>query len=134
MTVKTNYDKKTTLVKGYYPDTINYSSIPNPYIEISDEEHQAALGKQMCVIDGILQEYVIPDNVLLEQGKISKTIQCQTYLNQTDWYITRMIDPSSSIIVPENILINRANARAWQENINACTSLEELNAININFS
>jgi len=70
----------------------------------------------------------------LQEIKLEKITQCKFYLNETDWYITRMIDPSSLIIVPENILINRANARAWQENINACTSLEELNAININFS
>jgi len=73
-------------------------------------------------------------NVKLEESQKDKINQCLDYLLSTDWYITRMIDPSSSIIVPENILINRANARAWQENIDACTSLEELNAININFS
>jgi len=80
MTVKVNYDTETTLVKGYYPDAINYALIPKPYIEISDEEHQETLGKQMCVINGVFQEYITPDNVLLEQAKIEKIAQCQLYL------------------------------------------------------
>ena len=49
--IKVNYDTETTLVKGFYPDFISYTSIPEPYIEVSDDEHQAGLGKQMCFID-----------------------------------------------------------------------------------
>lgn len=72
MTVKVNYDKETTLVKGYYPDIVNYASIPKPYIEITEGQHEIALGKQMCVVDGIFQEYIIPNNILLEQLKKEK--------------------------------------------------------------
>jgi esterase/lipase superfamily enzyme len=70
--IKVNYDIETTLVKGYYPDIINYASIPDPYIAITEEQHQIALGKQMCVVDGIFQEYIIPNNILLEQLKKEK--------------------------------------------------------------
>jgi len=132
--IKVNYDTQTTLVKGYYPDFIQYNSIPEPYIEITEEQHQEALGKQMCVIDEVFQEYITPDSILLEQIKQDKIFQCQSYLNQTDWYIIRMSDPSNTTVVPENILINRANARSWQENIKNCETLEELNNININFN
>ena len=66
-----------------------------------------------------------------KQVKINK---CKAYLNDTDWYIIRMLDPSNSSIVADNILINRANARAFQKDINNVTTLEELNNININFS
>lgn len=71
------------------------------------------------------------DNVELNEKKLTKISQCKTYLNQTDWYIIRMSDPSNSSIVPENILINRANARTWQNDIDNCETLEALNAINI---
>jgi hypothetical protein len=132
--IKINYDIETTLVKGYYPDSINYASIPEPYIEITEGQHEIALGKQMCVVDGIFQEYIIPNNILLEQQKIIKINICLNYLKNTDWYITRMSDPSSTTIIPENILVNRANARIWQNDIEQSQTLEELNAININFS
>lgn len=141
--IKAKYNQQTTLVEGYFPSFINY---PNnvidteaktidgsPYIEITSEQHEASLGKEMCVIDGVFQEYVTPDNVLLEQAKTTKIAQCQIYLNETDWYIIRMSDPSSVTVVPENILVNRANARVWQKNIKEAATIEELNNININF-
>ena len=81
--VKVNYDTETTLVKGYYPDVINYASIPEPYIEISDEKHQEALKKQMCVVNGVYQEYVKPLDVQLQEAKASKIAQCKAYLIST---------------------------------------------------
>jgi hypothetical protein len=131
--IKINYDTETTLVKGYYPDKINYTLIPKPYIEISEEEHQEALGKQMCVIDGIFQEYIIPNNILLEQQKIIKINICLNYLKNTDWYIIRSIDLSNLNPIPQNILKNRADARSLQDAINNANSLTELNNLNINF-
>ena len=132
MTVKVNYDTETTLVKGYYPDAINYASIPEPYIEISDEKHQEALGKQMCVVNGVYQEYVIPDSVLLEQGKQSKTAQCQAYLEGTDWQAAAFIKYNRPL--DANVAENCLKAKQWKINIAACTTLEELNNINIDFS
>jgi hypothetical protein len=56
--IKVNYDTKTTLVLGYYPDSINYASIPEPFIEIENGTQNYT--KQMCVIDGVYQEYILP--------------------------------------------------------------------------
>jgi len=78
MTVKVNYDIKTTLVKGYYPDSIGYSSIPEPFIEISDKQHQEGLGKQMCVVDGVFQEYVLSQSEQLDAAKITKIAEVKT--------------------------------------------------------
>jgi hypothetical protein len=82
MTVKINYDTQTTLVIGYYPDSDNYASIPEPFIEVSDEEYQDsrntpfdAPSKQMCVVNGVFQEYVAPDSVLLANAKAVKISQ-----------------------------------------------------------
>jgi hypothetical protein len=125
--IKVNYDIKTTLVKGYYPDIINYASIPDPYIAITEEQHQIALGKQMCVVDGIFQEYIIPNNILLEQQKIIKINICLNYLKNTDWYIIRSLDLSNLNPIPQNILKNRADARLLQDAINNANSLIELN-------
>jgi hypothetical protein len=131
MTVKVNYDIETTLVKGYYPDSINYASIPEPYIEITKGQHEIALGKQMCVVDGIFQEYITPDSVLLEQGKQIKTAQCQDYLQWTDWQAAAFIKYSRPI--DANVSENCLKAKQWKIDIAACTTLEELENINIDF-
>jgi hypothetical protein len=131
MTVKVNYNIETTLVKGYYPDSINYASIPEPYIEITERQHEIALGKQMCVVDGIFQEYITPDSVLLEQGKQIKTAQCQDYLQGTDWQAVAFIKYSRPI--DANVSENCLKAKQWKIDIAACTTLEELENINIDF-
>jgi len=56
--IKVNYDTESTLVKGYYPDSIRYNSIPEPFIEI--EDYAQILDKEMCVINDIYKEYVKP--------------------------------------------------------------------------
>lgn len=133
MIVKVNYDTETTLVKGYYPDAINYASIPEPYIEISDEKHQEALGKQMCVVDGVFQQYVKPINVQLEEAKALKIAQCKAYLISTDWQVIRLSDPTSGEPLKEGVAEKRTLARSLQVDIEACTTLEELNNINTDF-
>jgi len=130
MTVKVNYDAGTTLVKGYYPDTINYASIPEPFIEIENDAQ--VLDKQMCVINETYQEYVTPDSVLLEQGKQIKIAQCQTYLQSTDWQAAAFIKYDRPI--DANVSENCLKAKQWKIEIDACTTLEELNNINIDFS
>ncbi len=73
MKIKVNYDQETSLVKGYYPDSINYVSIPEPFIEIENDAQ--ILDKQMCVVDGIYQEFIIPTDILLQREKINKIAQ-----------------------------------------------------------
>jgi hypothetical protein len=80
--IKIKYNSQTTLIEGNYPLSINYPNIVidedaktidgSPYIEITEEEHEANMGKVMCVIDGVYQEYVKPDDVLLQEAKDSK--------------------------------------------------------------
>jgi len=71
--IKVNYDQTTTLVLGYYPDSVNYDSIPTPNIEIEDNEQ--VLDKTMCVKNGVYQEFIKPDSELLQEAKDSKIAQ-----------------------------------------------------------
>jgi len=71
--------------------------------------------------------------VELEEAKNSKISQCLAYLLSTDWQIIRLSDPTSGESLKEGVGENRALARSLQDDIKACTTLEELNAININF-
>ncbi len=134
MTIKVNYDITTTKVKGYYPDSINYASIPEPFIEITDEAHQEALGKTMCVVGGVFQEYVESDAVILKQAQDAKISQCLAYLSLTDWQIIRLSDPTSGESLKEGVAEKRALARSIQNDIETgvINTLEDLNNINFN--
>ena len=76
--IKVNYDEKSSLVLGYYPDSINYNSIPEPWIEIEDNEQ--ILDKQMCVVNEVYQEYVKPFDVQLLEAKNKKIEQLNTFI------------------------------------------------------
>ena len=131
MTVKVNYDKKTTLVKGYYPDAINYALIPEPYIEISDEEHQEVLGKQMCVVNGIFQEYILTLAEQLEQAKLIRIATRLSYLQETDWQASAFIKyqrPIDNEVSKKCQLANNEMA-----SIKACLTLEKIEQYSINF-
>ena len=76
MKVKVNYNRETNLVVGYYPDSTNYETIPEPFVEInlSDQVN----GKQMCVIDGVYQEYIKPRAEILLDEKKKKTAEIKS--------------------------------------------------------
>jgi hypothetical protein len=67
----------------------------------------------------------------LQKAKDAKIAQCKAYLNKTDWYVIRLAD--AGIVIPVEIVENRNFARDNQDLITACTTLEALNNININF-
>ena len=179
--IKVNYDTETTLVKGCYPDSINYASIPEPFIEITQEEHQANLGKKMCVIKGAFVEYVESDSVILEQAKLKKISLIKTIRDNTTLKFSPANEPTKNFIlkisdlpqiaarasrlqdqgagskstwsdingVRQDLLADQFRSmrnhldahdetlRVWyaetKKEIEDCTTLEELNAININF-
>ena len=68
----------------------------------------------------------------LEEAKTVKINQCKAYLNNTDWQIIALTERNR--VVDENVATNRPLAVSLQAEIAACTTLEELNNININFS
>ena len=70
----------------------------------------------------------------LEQTKVLKIAQCKAYLISTDWQVIRLSDPTSGEPLKEGVAEKRTLARSLQVNIEACTTLEELNNINIDFS
>lgn len=65
----------------------------------------------------------------LDLAKSKKIDQCEAYLNKTDWYITRVADNGTPI--PVQIKTNRELARALQYDINACTTIAEVECIDI---
>lgn len=180
MTVKVNYfnDNDGLPRVAYYPDKINYITIPEPYIEITDEEHFEGLGKQMCVVDGVYQEYILPMSQQVIDAKTIKIRQLNqnrsnfclipieynnnTYAtsleakNAINFYIASLSTLASFgdyyTSTQEKVSLSKADFKALavliqnreiesrdkRENlltqINACTTLEQLNNINIDFS
>lgn len=136
--IKVKYNTKSTKVEGYFPNNIKYKNINeefktidgSPYIEITEEEHQAAMGKTMCVIDGVFQEYVQTDDEILEQTKNSKIAQCKSYLVKTDWQPIAYQERGREY---DDVKTKRLEAVLAQDLIEACTTLEELNQINTDF-
>ena len=140
--IKVKYNKETTKVEGFYPSFIKYNNIVIdedaktidglPYIEITEEEHQAALELNIpAVKDGALVEYTKTNQELVEELKNSKLAACITYLNSTDWQAIRKAD--SGVNMKEGVADNRALARSLQDDITNATSLEELELINTDF-
>ena len=68
----------------------------------------------------------------LEEAKTVKINQCKGYLNNTDWQIIALTERNR--VVDKNVATNRPLAVSLQAEIAACTTLEELNNINIDFS
>ena len=56
----------------------------------------------------------------LQMTSINKQIQeAKTYLASTAWYVERLNDPSSGKVIPEEVLIKRAEAREVINNLEA---------------
>lgn len=123
--IKVNYNIHTGLVQGYYPDSINYVSIPEPYLEISEEQHLEILGKKMCVVDGVLQEYKQSSQEIFDETQKSLIAVRKSYLKSSaDYYAPDF---------PEDVLAKRALAREEIDAINAATTLKALEKFNIIF-
>ena len=84
--IKIKYNSNTGQILGNYPPNINYPSITIdkegktitdqsgifPYIEITKEQHQEGMGKNMVVVNGNYQEYVKTSAELLQEAKNNK--------------------------------------------------------------
>lgn len=94
MIFRISYNPETTLVTGNYSSDLKYKNIiideenktinNEPYIEISSEEHTANLGKKMCVVDGVYQEYIKPLFALLQEAKTKKLVELKAIRNSSD--------------------------------------------------
>jgi len=98
--IKVKYNPETTLVNGYFPANINYPSITIddvnktitdqsgifPYIEITKEQHEEGMGKNMVVVNGNYQEYVKTSAELLQNAKNNKIAEIQT-AKEIDLYL-----------------------------------------------
>ena len=72
--IKVNYDSLTGVILGYYPDDIDYVSIPEPNIEIDDNAHQDCINNQGNRIVDIRNKVIITgtiDKILTEVEQLT---------------------------------------------------------------
>lgn len=93
--IKVNYNTETTLVQGYYPDSVKYNSIPEPFIEIEDE--QQILDKTMCVIDGVYQEYIPSKEEILSKAKQEKLAELDKYYQSNECWTYQIVNGKNSL-------------------------------------
>ena len=137
--IKVKYNATTTKVEGYFPNSINYLNNTideeaktidgSPYIEVTNEERQNSLGKQMCVVDGIFQEYSKSDSELLDYAQKNKIAICKKYLRETDWQVIRKADSGEDL--KAGVADNRTFARDSVDIIEAFTSSEEVDSYDV---
>lgn len=91
--IKIKYNSNTGQILGNYPSSINYSSLTIdkdsktitdqsgtfPYIEITKEQHEDGMGKNMVVINGNYQEYVKTSAELLQEAKNAKIAELEAF-------------------------------------------------------
>lgn len=77
---------------------------------------------QKAEVYGILRKLTPP----LEWVKSIKSMPFNSYMQETAWYIERLMDPSSGKAVPEDVLTKRAICREQLSLIKECTTIEQL--------
>ena len=91
--IRVKYNLDTKQVLGNYPPNINYPSITIdeenktitdssgtfPYIEITKEQHEANIGKNMVVINDNYQEYIKTNAELLQEAKDAKIKELEIF-------------------------------------------------------
>ena len=91
--IKVKYNSKTNQILGNYLPNVNYHSITIdevsktitdqlgifPYIEITKEQHEEGMGKNMVVVNGNYQEYVKTSAELLQEAKNAKIAELEAF-------------------------------------------------------
>jgi len=124
--IKVKYDSVSTLVEGYYLDSIKYKVIPEPFIEIEDADQIA--NKTMCVVDGIYQLYITPENIRADSLRDSKILICKMYLDNSDWKLVRELDKPGSYKDIDKL--TRHLARKAIKDLKKLTTLKEVEEYN----
>lgn len=96
---------------GWY-DAVIHTSIPTPNIEVNNEVWQFALANNHNKVnaDGTTEHFDFRTQEEIDkQNRDIEVNKARKYLDDTDWYVTRLLETTKAI--PENILSLRAEAR-----------------------
>ena len=95
---------------GWYDDEV-HNSIPEPKIEVSEEQHLEAIENQHNYVESDGSTKLVEEALTSEQ----KIIEAKIYLSETDWYVIREADSGKEM--PSDIKTKRAEARVTISNL-----------------
>jgi len=136
--IKIKYNSNTGQILGNYPSSINYPSITIdednktitdqsgtfPYIEITKEQHEDGMGKNMVVIDGNYQEYVKTSAELLQEAKNKKIAELEAFHESDE---VRILIINNTFKVSTNYKTSRQYfSELVNKNINKVAALNDI--------
>lgn len=93
--VKVHYDSTTGAILGFYPDDIEYTSLPDNYIEIGNETHIDCINNQGKRKVDITTLTLIECELPKEDPLISIRAERDRRLNETAWVFMRQLTGTS---------------------------------------
>lgn len=119
--VKVHYNEVTKKVEGFYPDSVEYAAIPEPYIEVTDERHaelveMANSGKELYVKSIKDKEFALRDIIVSqEQQRQNRIAELKSLLAQTDYQAIKYAEGQLSASEYAEMKKQR---QAWRDEIN----------------
>lgn len=119
--VKVHYNQATKTVEGFYPDLIEYETIPEPYIEVPDERHaelveMANSGKELYIKTIKNKEFALRDITIPQEQIVQNRIsELKSLLAQTDY---QAIKYAEGQISESDYSEMKAQRQAWRDEIN----------------
>ena len=89
--VKVHYNEVTRKVEGFYPDFIEYETVPEPYVEVTDERHaelveMANSGKELYLTNLVEKSFDLREIVISqERQRQNRIAELKSLLAQTDY-------------------------------------------------
>ena len=126
--VKVHYNEVTKKVEGFYPDFIEYETVPEPYVEVTDERHaelveMANSGKELYVKSIKDKEFALRDIIVSqEQQRQNRIAELKSLLAQTDYQAIKYAEGQLSASEYAEMKKQR---QTWRDEINLLE--EELN-------
>jgi len=136
--IKIKYNSNTGQILGNYPSSINYPSLTIdkdnktitdqsgtfPYIEITKEQHEDGMGKNMVVVGGNYQEYVKTSAELLQEAKNKKIAELEVFHESDE---VRILTINNTFKVSTNYETSRQYfSELVNKNINKVAALNDL--------
>jgi len=136
--IKIKYNSNTGQILGNYPSSINYPSLTIdedsktitdqsgtfPYIEITKEQHEDGMGKNMVVVGGNYQEYVKTSAELLQEAKNKKIAELEVFHESDE---VRILTINNTFKVSTNYETSRQYfSELVNKNINKVEALNDL--------
>jgi len=129
--VKVNYDSTTGEIKGFYPDFVKYSNIPEPLIEVTEDTWHdciANIGLRKVDLTSLVIVKYTPAKTLAEVQE-TKVAELKTFLADTDYQAIKYLEGE---LTAEAYASTKALRESWRLAINtiqAATTVEEVEMV-----